>query len=210
MEATPVGIRFTRCAHNSCNMNARQNLPAESRGSYRRATEIAGVMPRGDGRHSSSGANLREFSRRSFPGLTRGAHTESTDCRSGGIMNVRSIRARPLLWIVGAGAGAVLLVAIASAMAGSLAIAEQPGRSIGVPAVSVQPTGASTAAATPAPMPSAEPTIPSSSPEVVPAQDPVVVDDHGGGDPGHDDDSGPDDSGGSSDSGSSGSGSSDG
>ncbi|TFD29256.1 hypothetical protein [Cryobacterium lyxosi] len=151
-------------------------------------------------------------------------------------MNARSIWTRPLLWIAGAGVGAVLLVALASVLADSLAIAEQPGRSIGVPAVSVQPSGASTGAATPDSTPSAEPTsteptstdptgtdptdndstgtdptgtdstgteatVPSAAPEVVPAQDPVVVDDHGGDNPDHDDDIGVDDSGGSSGSG---------
>ena len=73
-------------------------------------------------------------------------------------MNARNIWTRPLLWIAGAGVGAVLLVALASVLADSFAIAEQPGRSIGVPAVSVQPSGASTGAATPDSTPSAEPT----------------------------------------------------
>ena len=75
--------------------------------------------------------------------------------------------------------------------------------------MSVQPSGASIAAATRVPTPSAEPagtdidqtdnepTIPSATPEVVPAQDPVIVDDHGGDNPGHYDDFGTDDSGGS-------------
>ncbi|WP_104131394.1 hypothetical protein [Cryobacterium sp. M91] len=103
-------------------------------------------------------------------------------------MNARRTLTRPLLWIVGAGVGAVLLVTLASALAGSLAIAEQPGRPLGVPAVSVQPNGASTSVATPTP--STEPTGPATTPEVVPAQDPVVVDDKGGDRPGHDDDSG--------------------
>lgn len=152
-------------------------------------------------------------------------------------MNARNIWTRPLLWIAGAGVGAVLLVALASVLADSLAIAEQPGRSIGVPAVSVQPSGASTGAATPDSTPSAEPTsteptrtdptgtdptdndstgtdptgtdptgtdstgTEATAPEVVPAQDPVVVDDHGGDNPDHDDDIGVDDSGGSSGSG---------
>ena len=145
-------------------------------------------------------------------------------------MNARNIWTRPLLWIAGAGVGAVLLVALASVLADSFAIAEQPGRSIGVPAVSVQPSGASTGAATPDSTPSAEPTgaeptsteptdtdptdtdptdteptVPSAAPEVVPevvpAQDPVVVDDHGGDNPDHNDDIGVDDSGGSSGSG---------
>ena len=112
-------------------------------------------------------------------------------------MNARKIWIRPLLWIAGAGVGAVLLIALASALAGSLAIAEQPGRSIGVPAVSVQPSGAATPAPTPSTEPtstqptSTEPTVPTSAtPEVVPAQDPVVVDDHGGDNPGHNDDIG--------------------
>ena len=151
-------------------------------------------------------------------------------------MNTRNTWTRPLVWIAGAGVGAVLLAALASTLTGSLAIAEQPGRSIGVPAVSVQPSGASTGAATPAPTPTAaptgtdptdtdptgtdptgtdptdtettdtEPTLPSATPEVVPAQDPVIVDDHGGDNPDHNDDTGIDDSGGSSGS-SSGSGS---
>ncbi|WP_166805449.1 hypothetical protein [Cryobacterium sp. Hb1] len=156
-------------------------------------------------------------------------------------MNARNTWTRPLRWIAGAGVGAVLLVALASVLADSLAIAEQPGRSIGIPAVSVQPSGASTGAATPDSTPSAEPTsteptsadptgtdstgtdptgtdstgtdptgtdstgteptVPSAAPEVVPAQDPVVVDDHGGDNPDHDDDIGVDDSGGSSGSG---------
>ena len=115
-------------------------------------------------------------------------------------MNLRGTYARPLLWIVGAGVGATLLVALASTLAGSLAIAEQPGRPVGVPAVSVQPSGAS-AAEPVAPTPS--PTPGTTAPEIVPAQEPVVVDDHGGDTPGHDDDS----SGGSGSSGSSGSGS---
>ena len=147
-------------------------------------------------------------------------------------MNTRNIWTRPLVWVAGAGVGAVLLAALASTLTGSLAIAEQPGRSIGVPAVSVQPSGASTGPTTPAPTPTAEPTsahptdtdpkdteptsadptdtdptgtdptLPSATPEVVPAQDPVVVDDHGGDNPGHNDDIGIDDSGGSSGSGS--------
>ena len=121
-------------------------------------------------------------------------------------MNVRSRWSRPLLGVVGAGVGAILLVALASALADSLAIAEQPGRSIGVPAVAVQPTGTSTAepVVTPSPTPS------TTTPEVVPAQELVVVDDHGGDNPSHDDDSGSDDSGGDSGSGRKGSGSSDG
>ena len=137
-------------------------------------------------------------------------------------MNVRSNWGRPLLGVVGVGVAVVLLVTLSAALADSLAIAEQPGTSIGVPAVSVQPTGTptdapavsvqptrtSTGAATPAPTPSAgptgiDPTSPSATPEVVPAQDPVVVDDHGGDNPGHDDDIGMDDSGESSGSGSS-------
>ena len=128
-------------------------------------------------------------------------------------MKVRSRWSRPLLGVVGAGVGAILLVALASALADSLAIAEQPGRSIGVPAVAVQPTGTSTAepVVTPSPTPSTEPTAPSTTtPEVVPAQELVVVDDHGGDNPSHDDDSGSDDSGGDSGSGRKGSGSSDG
>ena len=142
-------------------------------------------------------------------------------------MNTRNIWTRPLVWIAGAGVGAVLLAALASTLTGSLAIAEQPGRSIDVPAVSVQPSGASTGPTTPAPTPTAaptssdptatettgtdptdtettdtEPTLPSATPEVVPAQDPVIVDDHGGDNPGHNDDIGIDDSGESSGSGS--------
>ena len=124
-------------------------------------------------------------------------------------MNAHGILGRPLLWIVAAGVGAVLLIALASVLANSLALAEQPGRTIGIPAVSVQPGGVSTS--TPSEptaepsvkaAPTAEPTPASSStPELVPAPDPVIVDDHGGDNPDHDDDAGDD----SSDSGSSGS-----
>ena len=38
-------------------------------------------------------------------------------------MNARRILGRPLMWIVAAGAGAILLVALASVLANSLAIA---------------------------------------------------------------------------------------
>ncbi|WP_104081899.1 hypothetical protein [Cryobacterium sp. Y11] len=135
-------------------------------------------------------------------------------------MNARRILGRPLLWIVTAGAGAILMVALASVLANSLAIAEQPGRPIGVPAVSVQPGGAATPSATPfAPTlgptieptaeptadPTTDPTPAISTPELVPAADPVVVDDHGGDNPGHDDDTGDDSGGSGSSSGGSGS-----
>ena len=134
-------------------------------------------------------------------------------------MNAHGILGRPLLWIVAAGVGAVLLIALASVLANSLALAEQPGRTIGIPAVSVQPGGASTSTPSePTPEPTvepapttgatAEPTPASSTPELVPAPDPVIVDDHGGDNPDHDDDAG-DDSSGSGKSGRDGSGSSD-
>ena len=134
-------------------------------------------------------------------------------------MNAHGILGRPLLWIVAAGVGAVLLIALASVLANSLALAEQPGRTIGIPAVSVQPGGVSTSTpseptaepsdkAAPTTEATAEPTPASSTPELVPAPDPVIVDDHGGDNPDHDDDAG-DDSSGSGKSGRDGSGSSD-
>ena len=135
-------------------------------------------------------------------------------------MNAHGILGRPLLWIVAAGVGAVLLIALASVLANSLALAEQPGRTIGIPAVSVQPGGVSTSTpseptaepsdkAAPTTEPTAEPTPASSStPELVPAPDPVIVDDHGGDNPDHDDDAG-NDSSGSGSSGSNNSGSND-
>ncbi len=103
-------------------------------------------------------------------------------------MYVHRIFGRPLKWVVTGAAGASLCVGLASALTDSCATAEQPVRPIRVPAVSVQPRGVSTSSATPSeqtlslnPERTIDPAPALSAQELVPAADPVVVDDHGGG-----------------------------
>lgn len=129
---------------------------------------------------------------------------------------IRPARRRRALFAVGGGLGILVAAAAAASMVSALALADQPGRVLEVPAVTVElgtrpaagtPVGSPSPAATsgPAELPGTPGEDSGSSsgsgssgsgssspgaepePELIPAPAPVVVDDHGGSDASKDD-----------------------
>ncbi|TFD33018.1 hypothetical protein [Cryobacterium cryoconiti] len=88
---------------------------------------------------------------------------------------------RSSLLLIGAGIGVLLASAGALALVSGLAIADQPGQAVDVPAlvVEVDPAPGPTSPASPSTPAPVSPTSEPGSPALVPAPAPLVVDDDG-------------------------------